>query len=77
MPDSEHDDEKPFRLIQLGLNDILRQLAEMRADAERRDEVARERMNRIEGMVWDHRERIERIEKQLESESRIQAAKPR
>jgi hypothetical protein len=49
----------------------------MRADAERRDEVARERMNRIEGMVWDHRERIERIEKQLESESRTPAAKPR
>jgi hypothetical protein len=77
MPGSEHDDEKPFRLIQLGINDILRQLAEMRADAERRDEVARERMNRIEGMVWDHRERIGRIEKQLESESRVTAAKSR
>jgi len=77
MPDSEHDAEKPFRLIQSGIDDILRQLAEMRADAERRDEVARERMNRIEGMVWDHRERIERIEKQLESESRTPAAKPR
>jgi hypothetical protein len=77
MPGSEHDDEKPFRLIQSGINDILRQLAEMRADAERRDEVARERMNRIEGMVWDHRERIGRIEKQLESESRVTAAKSR
>jgi hypothetical protein len=77
MPDSEHDAEKPFLLIQSGINDILRQLAEMRADAERRDEVARERMNRIEGMVWDHRERIERMEKQLGSESRIPAAKPR
>ena len=77
MPGSEHDDEKPFRLIQSGIDDILRLLAEMRADAERRDEVARERMNRIEGMVWDHRERIGRIETQLESESRVTAAKSR
>ncbi len=87
MSDSELDNEKPLRLIQSGINDILRRLAEMGADAERRDEVVRERMNRVEVMVWDHRERIERIEKHLsevcllgvliESGSRIPGEKPR
>ena len=76
MTDSEHDDADPYRRIKAGIDDILQQLHDMRAEAKADREASSSRLTKAERRLDDHDEDIGRIKTRIESEPRIAITLP-